>query len=119
MIKNKQVNLWRGPDAPPTLYHIWLKDESQLLRYDEEKRDWIVFLDSTRIVNIIDEFLTHLDESLSFSINGKPVKDNPILTTEDIKTTSDGNYIKANNTIEESLQILDALLTTQVYDDKQ
>ena len=58
MIQNKQVNIWRGPDFPPTLYHIWLKDESQLLRYDEKVKDWVVFLDSTQIVKLIQDFIT-------------------------------------------------------------
>jgi len=53
MINNKQINIWRGSEAPPTLYHLWLKDENQLLKYDEEQQDWIVFLDSNQIKEII------------------------------------------------------------------
>ena len=68
MIQNKQVNIWRGNDPPPTLYHIWFKDESQLLRYDETIKDWVVFLDSGRIVKLIQDFMDTLDNLSSSDI---------------------------------------------------
>ena len=34
MINNRQVNLWRGNQEPPTIYHIWIKDNNKLLLYD-------------------------------------------------------------------------------------
>lgn len=114
MIENKQVNLWRGTIPPPTLYHIWLKDEKQLLRYDDESKKWEVFLDSTEISRVISEFMDNLDSILNSSINGHLIKDNPILEAKDILVGHDGNYYKATNNLKEVSKIFDELMTTQV-----
>lgn len=112
MIQNKQVNLWRGTDPPPTLYHIWFKDESQLLRYDETIKDWVVFLDSGRIVKLIQDFMDTLD---NLSINGHLLTENPVLDSSDLLVGQDGHYIKKENTIQQATLKLDSLLTTKVY----
>ena len=112
MIQNKQVNLWRGNDSPPTLYHIWFKDESQLLRYDETVKDWVVFLDSGEIVRIISEFLDVID---NISVNGHPLTENPVLDGSDLLVGQDGHYIKKENTLQQATLKLDSLLTTKVY----
>ena len=114
MIENKQVNLWRGPQEPPTLYHIWLKDESQLLRYDEELKDWVVFLDSSEINKIISRFMDNLNVILSGSINGHPISENPVLKAEDLLVGENGNYFKATNNLKEVAKIFDDLMTTQI-----
>lgn len=113
MIQNKQVSIWRGADAPPTLYHLWFKNEKQLLRYDETRSDWVVFLDSSNLDVKIAEFLAALD---SFTINGKYIKDSPVLEGHDLKINVQGNYINRDQTISEALQTLDGLLTTKVYE---
>ena len=113
MIKNKQVNIWRGPDPPPTIYHIWFKDEELLLRYDEVKQDWIVFLDSANISQVIKQFVDSIDNA---SVNGYSILESPVLDAADLKIGEDGHYIKANNTIQEATLKLDSLLTTKVYD---
>jgi len=82
MIKNKQVSIWRGPDPPPTLYHIWFKDEELLLRYDEEVEDWVIFLDSGQITKVIADFISSVD---NLSINGHLITDSPVLDGSDIK----------------------------------
>lgn len=112
MIQNKQVNLWRGTDPPPTLYHIWFKDESQLLRYDENVKDWVVFLDSGRIVKLIQDFMDALD---NLSINGHLLTENPVLDGSDLLVGQDGHYIKKENTLQQATLKLDSLLTTKVY----
>lgn len=114
MIQNKQVNLWRGPDAPPTNYHIWLKDERFLLRYDEKLKDWIVFLDSLNISEIISRFMDGLDNILQGSINGHPLSESPVLNAEDLLIGQNGNYYKETNTIKEVANIFDNLMTTQI-----
>lgn len=114
MIENKQVNLWRGPSEPPTLYHIWLKDESQLLRYDEELKDWVVFLDSTKIYDIISRFMDDLNTILTGSINGHPLSENPVLVAEDLLVGENGNYYKSTNNLKEVAKIFDNLMTTQI-----
>ena len=112
MRQNKQVNLWRGTDPPPTLYHIWFKDESQLLRYDENVKDWVVFLDSGRIVKLIQDFMDALD---NLSINGHLLTENPVLDGSDLLVGQDGHYIKKENTLQQATLKLDSLLTTKVY----
>ena len=113
MIQNKQVNIWRGPDTPPTLYHIWFKDESQLLRYNENNRKWEVFLDSTNIVNIIKEFMDAIE---NISINGYLLTENPVLDGHDLLLGVDGHYTKKEDTLQQATLKLDSLLTTKVYE---
>ena len=59
MVNNKQVNFWRGDMTPPTIYHIWIKDNSKMLLYDVEK--WVVFLDNKEIIDILDKIQEMLD----------------------------------------------------------
>ena len=113
MIQNKQVNLWRGSDPPPTLYHIWLKDESQLLRYDDKLKEWVVFLDSNKIVSIISEFMDKID---NLSINGYLLTDSPVLDAHDLKVGHDGHYITSEDTLQQATLKLDSLFTTKVYE---
>ena len=114
MIENKQVNLWRGSQEPPTLYHIWLKDESQLLRYDEDLKDWLVFLDSNKIGKIISDFMDNLNIILQGSINGHPIAENPVLEASDLLINENGNYYKSTNNLKEIAKIFDELMTTQI-----
>lgn len=112
MIENKQVNLWRGPDPPPTFYHIWFKDESQLLRYNEDTKSWEVFLDSGGIVKLIKDFMDKIE---GLSINGYSLLTSPVLDSSDIALERDGHYIKRNDTLQQVALKLDSLLTTKVY----
>jgi hypothetical protein len=44
IILNKQVNVWRGPSEPPTIYHVWICDNRLLKLYNGE--EWVTFLDN-------------------------------------------------------------------------
>lgn len=112
MIQNKQISIWRGTSAPPTLYHIWFKDESQLLRYDDTLKDWVVFLDADTLNERIADFLAQLD---GLSVNNKPIIESPVLDGTDLKITFEGNYLAQGQTVDSALQTIDALLTTKVY----
>lgn len=105
MINNRQVNLWRGNQEPPTIYHIWIKDNNKLLLYDGN--NWKTFLNNEEVIN-------KLNELLDSTINGKPIKDSPVLKGTDININADGSFISSNNTITESTLRLDTLLTTQI-----
>lgn len=48
-----QVNVWRGSDEPPTLYHVWIKDDDSLYLYDKVSGKWKRFLDSTDFTTVI------------------------------------------------------------------
>ena len=50
------------------------------------------------------------------TINNYKVKDNPILDAEDLKTISNGTFIKQNESIASSLLKLDKLLDTQIIE---
>lgn len=113
MIQNKQINIWRGPDTPPTLYHIWFKDESQLLRYDDEVKEWVVFLDSNNIAALLQELVNSLD---NIKINGYPITQNVVLNANDLLLGEDGYYIKKGSTLQQATLKLDSLLTTKIYD---
>ena len=114
MIQNKQVNVWRGSDPPPTLYHIWIKDESKLLLYNGT--EWETFIDSTETIGTINSILSRLDSIESKTINNKKIVDNPILSGADIKNTNTGNYISSAQSISDALSVIDNLLTTQIIE---
>lgn len=109
MKDNLQVNFWRGQNPPPTIYHIWIKDNSKLLVFDGD--EWLVFMDNQAVTDLMKEILDKYETLLNSTINGKPIKDNPVLDANDIETNLQGNFI--SGTIKNSLQKIDELLTTQ------
>lgn len=121
MVNNKQVNFWRGDTTPPTIYHIWIRDNSKMLLYDGSK--WVVFLDNKEIIEAVNKFQKALDDMQSQinelgnkTVNRKPIKNNPVLDGSDILNTSNGNFISKNDTISNALIKLDHLLTTQIFE---
>lgn len=121
MVNNKQVNLWRGDMTPPTIYHIWIKDNSKLLLYDGKK--WVVFLDNKDVTDTINEILeqieglqTDIKNLGNKTVNNKPIKDNPVLNGNDLLIGQSGNYINASDKVSESTIKLDSLLTTQIIE---
>lgn len=121
MVNNKQVNFWRGDQTPPTIYHIWIKDNSKMLLYNGLK--WVVFLDSKEVIDAIEQFQEQLDKMQqdittlgNKTVNKKYIKDNPVLNGDDISHTKNGQYISNSNTLSQSLNILDKLLTTQIFE---
>ena len=114
MIQNKQVNIWRGNEEPPTIYHIWIKDESKLLLYNGTT--WITFIDSTATIESINNILDRLSTLEANTINGKKLSTNPVLTSDDINNTKDGTYIKSVDTLSNSIYKIDQLITTQIVE---
>lgn len=112
MINNRQVNIWRGSDPPPTIYHIWIKNDSQLLLYNGTT--WEVFLDNEYVVQALEKFQQNLESLQNSTVNNKKIIDNPVLGGSDILTDLNGSYITKDDTIARSLQKLDELLQTQV-----
>lgn len=112
MIQNKQVSIWRGSSEPPTLYHLWFRNETELLRYDDKQNKWVIFLDGSNLDKKISQFFEVLSQ---ITVNGYSVMDSPELNGEDIKINIEGNYIKRDDTVAEALATLDALMTTKVY----
>lgn len=121
MVNNKQVNFWRGDMTPPTIYHIWIKDNSKMLLYDGEK--WVVFLDNKEIIDILDKIQEMLDnmqdkidEIGNTTVNRKPIKTNPVLDGTDILVNATGNYVIPTETLAQTALRLDNLLSTKIIE---
>lgn len=121
MVNNKQVNFWRGDMTPPTIYHIWIKDNSKMLLYDGEK--WVVFLDNKEIIGIVDKIQEMLDnmqdkidEIENKTVNKKPIKTNPVLDGTDILVNATGNYVIPTETLAQTALRLDNLLSTKIIE---
>lgn len=56
---NKNISIWRGPDTPPTLSHIWVKDGSFYIYINEE---WKPIVDSELYEKIILDISNSLEE---------------------------------------------------------
>lgn len=121
MVNNRQVNFWRGDTTPPTIYHIWIKDNSKMLLYDGEK--WVVFLDNKEIIDILDrvqklldEIQGKIDEIGNKTVNRKAIKTNPVLDGTDILINATGNYVISTETLAQTALRLDNLLTTKIIE---
>lgn len=121
MVNNKQVNFWRGDVIPPTIYHIWIKDNSKMLLYDGEK--WVVFLDNKEIIDILDniqkmldEMQAKIDEIGNKTVNRKPIKDNPVLDGSDIVINATGNFVVPTESLAQTSLRFDNLLTTKIIE---
>lgn len=114
MVNNKQVNFWRGDEEPPTIYHIWIRDNKEMLLFNGES--WEVFLNNSDTIQTITNILHRLESLESNTVNGKYIKDNPILYGEDITSKQSGQYISENMTLSEICKTFDKLLTTQVIE---
>ncbi len=121
MVNNRQVNFWRGDMTPPTIYHIWIKDNSKMLLYDGEK--WVVFLDNKEIIGILDKIQEMLDnvqdkidEIENKTVNKKPIKTNPVLDGTDILVNATGNYVIPTETLAQTALRLDNLLSTKIIE---
>lgn len=116
MLDNKQVNLWRGNDLPPTIYHVWIYDNRQIKLFNGD--DWVIFTDNLEILeklNLLEEQLSELDSKLNdvyeFKVNDKYIKDNPVLTGKDIKLDAQGAFV-TNTAVSDNILIIDKLFNT-------
>ena len=121
IINNKQVNLWRGTSEPPTIYHIWIYNDTQMKVYDGEK--WTVFIDDTATIEKINQLIERVDnleqdvsDLNSATVNGKQISTNPVLDGRDLKIEQDGTYVDPVNSLSTSIIKLDTLLSTQIIE---
>lgn len=75
MINNRQVNLWRGNQEPPTIYHIWIKDNNKLLLYDGN--NWKTLSDESAVAAIQET----LKKKANLVLGTVPVNELPIATS--------------------------------------
>ena len=121
MINNKQINVWRGDQEPPTIYHVWLYNSTKLLLHNGT--EWVIFIDDAATVTRIDELAEQIEnvkQSVSeleqHTINHIAISENPVLTGEDIMLNATGSFLTGSDSIAQSLQKLDRLLTTQIIE---
>lgn len=50
----RQVNLWRGEDAPPTLFHVWIKGDS-IKVYDHDKSEWVNVMGNEITLDVVED----------------------------------------------------------------
>ena len=107
--------------TPPTIYHIWIKDNSKMLLYDGEK--WIVFLDNKEVIGILnkiqdmlDDMQNQIDAIGNKTVNKKPIKTNPVLDGTDININGKGNFIVSTESVAQTAIKFDNLLTTQIIE---
>lgn len=121
MVNNKQVNFWRGDQIPPTIYHIWIRDNSKMLLYDGT--EWVVFLDNKEIIDIVNKIQEKLDDMQveitnlgNKTVNRKAIKTNPVLDGTDLLIGISGNFINDKLNIAQTAKRFDDLLTTQIIE---
>jgi hypothetical protein len=121
MVNNRQVNFWRGDTIPPTIYHIWIKDNSKMLLYDGSQ--WVVFLDNKEIIEIVNKVQEKLDNMQKQindlgdkTVNRKAIKNNPILDGTDLLIGWTGNFVNSQSTVAQTAKRFDDLLTTQIIE---
>ena len=121
IINNKQVNLWRGTSVPPTIYHIWIYNDTQMKVYDGTQ--WVVFIDDAATIEKINQLIERVDaleqdlsDLNSATVNGKEISTNPILDGRDLKIEQDGTYVDPVNSLSTSIIKLDTLLSTQIIE---
>lgn len=118
MINNRQVNVWRGSDPPPTIYHVWIWDDLALKLYDGT--EWVTFIDDASIISQINAILnriTALEDFMNNStVNGYKIKTNPILDADDIKSAKSGVFITNNDNVSDALIKIDNLLDIEIIE---
>lgn len=118
MINNRQVNIWRGDQEPPTIYHIWIWKDLSLKLYNGT--EWVTFIDDLSIVEQLNALLDRVASLEDFrensTINGYKIERNPVLDADDLKTASSGTFIIADENISDSLAKLDKLLDIEIIE---
>lgn len=113
---NKQINVWRGSETPPTNYHMWIFTDFTIKLYING--EWTTFIDNASTAKAIIEIIERLDSLEDFrdnvTINSKLVKDSPTLDATDLLSKTSGAYVEENDNVADALMKIDELLTTQI-----
>ena len=121
IIDNKQVNVWRGSGSPPTIYHVWIKDDSKMLLYNGT--EWVVFIDDLTTIQRINELYNqvqtinqNINSLNNNTINNKKIVDNPVLDGSDLILNRSGTFIDSSENISNTIVKIDTLLNTQIIE---
>ena len=55
---NKNISVWRGHKAPPTNYHVWIKEDNNIYIYDGT--NWVISSDDNYLNLINKPSIYHL-----------------------------------------------------------
>lgn len=121
MINNKQVNIWRGDNAPPTIYHVWIYNNEKILLFNGT--EWVTFIDDLETTQKINELQNQvgiinneISDLKSNTVNNKLIVDNPILDGTDLVLKESGSFTNENKTLTENINILDKLFETLIIE---
>ena len=118
MINNRQVNIWRGNEEPPTIYHVWIYNDLSIKLYNGT--EWVTFTDNAFVIDTLNQLLGRIDELEDFmdnsTINGHKIKDNPVLTAIDLRAANSGIFINTNDDVSSALMKLDKLLDIEIIE---
>ncbi len=119
MINNKQVNIWRGDQEPPTLFHVWIYKNEKILLHNG--KEWIVFIDDAGLTDQIDKLYDELkiikndlNNISSATVNNKLIKNNPVLNGSDLLLEVDGEFVNSKKSISDNIIQLDTMFVTQI-----
>lgn len=65
---NKNIAVWRGNNVPPTIYHIWIKDDNSIWLYEEDKWENFNSKNQETLLDIY-EILYNQHSQIDFSSN--------------------------------------------------
>lgn len=118
IINNKQVNIWRGTDFPPTIYHVWIRKDLDIRINDgkgNELKNWKSLTELPDELANLQQFVDEIKNTIdNYTINGKYLRDNPVLDAKDIKATTTGTFYKENDNVADALMKLDKLFRTEI-----
>lgn len=119
MINNKQVNIWRGDQEPPTLFHVWIYKNQKILLHNGV--EWVVFINDTEIIDKVNKLqneVKSIQQSLDIlsksTINNKLIKNNPVLTGDDLILNKNGEFLDSEKSLTDSIIQLDTMFVTQI-----
>lgn len=119
MINNKQVNIWRGDQEPPTLFHVWVYRDERMLLYNGT--EWVTFVDDKGIIDKINKLQEdvnlvkqEIDVLSKATVNNKLIKDSPVLNGEDLTLNKNGNFVNSTKSISDNIIQLDTMFVTQI-----
>lgn len=114
MSLNKQINIWRGNNTPPTPHHLWIYNESLLKMFING--EWITIIDSIEVTTRLNEISEKVDELYDSTVNNKLIRDNPVLSASDLKSNVDGEFLDVNDNVDLALKKLDEMATIQIIE---
>lgn len=119
MINNKQVNIWRGDQEPPTLFHVWIYNNEEIRLYNGTNwarltNDCETIDKINKLQDDVDLVKSNLNKISNATINNKLIRDNPVLNGNDLLLNKSGEFVNSEKSVSDSIMQLDNLFVTQI-----